>query len=85
MLSQTHLIFGSLNGNAENDNDRTASYPSLLTSHVALEARRHAQLLAAKSNTQSETLLVPSITRSIGFNVPVNFLRASSRPRSSIR
>ncbi|MEK7718147.1 MAG: hypothetical protein AAB347_00830, partial [Bacteroidota bacterium] len=68
-----HLILGSLNGNAENDNDRTAFYPSHLTSHT-LEKRRHAQFLAAKLNTQLETFLVPSITRRIGFNVSVNFL-----------
>ncbi|MCK9414046.1 MAG: hypothetical protein M0Q53_17220 [Prolixibacteraceae bacterium] len=68
-----HLILGSLNGVAENDDDRTAFYPSHLTSHT-LEKRRHAQFLAIKLNTQLETFLVPSITRRIGMNVSVNLL-----------
>jgi len=68
-----HLILGSLNGVAANDDDRTAFYPSYMTS-CTLDKRRHSQFLAAKLNTQLETFLVPSITRRIGFNVSVNFL-----------
>ncbi|MEI7830110.1 MAG: hypothetical protein WCI31_10085 [Prolixibacteraceae bacterium] len=68
-----HLILGSINGDAEIDEDRTGFYPSQLTSHT-LEKKRHAEFLAAKLNIQLLTFEVPSITKRIGLDISVNFL-----------
>jgi hypothetical protein len=68
-----HLILGALNGDSENDEDRTGFYPSHLTSHTHGK-KQHALFLSGKLDTQIMTFEVPAITRRTGFDINVNLL-----------